>query len=448
MGIGWGIKPLQAKQQEIVSAVKYHQRVFAIGGKRSGKSTACSYAAAKLAYRWAPRANGLAFAPTFGQLKDLFIEKWKKVAPKGLYSINTYGTKELGPHILCYHPQVKGPPLTSVIYLRSEEAFERVEGLTVAWAYGEEIQDCERLWSLAKDRLSDPDAEHLVLFGAGIPENGWLEEEFEKLPDGRYEESTDTVWVQCESADNEAYLPKTYLAAQAAGLSVDEYRKRAKGLFVKASDTVYTAFQRSFHLRPWTYRPGVRIWIGKDFNLEPQTAVFLQEHMGVLYAFAEVDCPGSVADHAEEMIRWFEGRNLDWKDPEVCTMIPDATGKRRGGETFDLSSSHDILRRYGFALSVPSVNPRIEARDDAVQWALRSNEGKTRLYIDPSCKKTIMSIAGLKQAGRSHSKISHWADCVGYVVHRLHPVREAMEVPEPRHPERPKPKRGGWSTYG
>lgn len=437
MGIGWGIKELSDKQKEIVAAVKYHRRVFAIGGKRSGKSTACAYAAAKLAFRWAPDAAGLAFAPTFAQLKDLFIEKWKKVAPKGLYSINTYGTKDLGPHILCYHPQPKGPPKQTVIYLRSEEAADRVEGLTVAWAYGEEIQDCARLWSLSKDRLSDPDAPHLVLFGAGIPENGWLEEEFEKMPDGRYDPATDGVWVHCQTADNESYLPSTYLADQLAGLTADEYKQRAKGLFVKASDTIYTEFQRGLHLRPWVFRPDRKVWIGKDFNIDPQTAVFFQEHEGCLYAFTESELNGSTHDHARELVAWFEEKELNYKDPSVCQIIPDATGKRRGVETFDLSSNHDILRRYGFSLDVPAANPRIEARDAAVQWALRSAEEKTRLFFDPSCKKTIRCIAGLKKAGRDHSPLSHFADCVGYVVYRKYPLRHVEPPPDPISVKRP-----------
>jgi hypothetical protein len=432
-GIGWSLDPLSDKQREIVASIKYHRKVFAIGGKRSGKSTACAFAAAKLTWRWAPGRNGLMFAPTEAQLKDLNIDKWKQVAPPHLYEIKADGDKEKGPHILCYHPQPNGPALTSTIYLRTEKAAARIEGLTVAWAYGEEIQDCPISWSLAQDRLSDKDAEHLVLFGAGIPENGWLEDEHQTFADGHYRPDTDAVWVHCRTLDNELYLPETYVRDQAANLTEEEFAMRSDGLFVKASGTIHPGFSRAVHIQPWQFHPGRKLWIGKDFNIDPQTAVMAQDDVGCLRFLDEHEMRNaSTPDHAAALVEWCKARDIDHEDPEQVQIIPDATGKARGRETFDLSSAHAILRRAGFSLSVPSENPRRTNRDETVNWALRSKDGKVRVTFDPRCKKTIKAISGAKQQGRDlpTNELSHWDDCVGYVVHRRYPVRGEEPPPE------------------
>lgn len=434
--IGHALKPFSDKQKEIIAAIKYHSQVLAIGGKRSGKSTACGFAAAKLTWRWAPGRDGFMFAPTEALLKDLNLARWKESAPPNLYEIKADGDKENGPHILCYHPQENGPPKTSKIYLRTEKAFDRIEGFTCAWAYGEEIQDCPRAWSLAQDRISDKAAEHRTLFGAGIPENGWLEEEWGEFKDGYFRPDIDAVWVHCQTRDNQLYLPDDYIDKQAANLTDEEFEMRSEGHFRKASGTIHPGFNKDVHVRPWKFMPGKKVWIGKDFNINPQTAVMAQEHNGALHFFDEHYLrEASTPDHAAALVAWceHESRKIDPKDAAQVAIIPDATGKVRGRETFDLSSAHKILRGYGFHLNVPPENPRRSNRDETVNWALKAKDGKVRIYVDPKCKNIIRSLSGLKEQGRDlpTNELGHWDDCVGYVVCRLYPVRAETPPPDP-----------------
>lgn len=450
VGIGWNIDELSHKQKEIVSCIKYHRRVFAIGGRRSGKSTACAYAAAKLTWRWSPGSDGLMFAPTEAQLKDLNLDKWQRVAPPHLYELKSDGDKDNGPHILCYHPQDKGPPKTSKVFLRTEKAAKRGEGLTIAWAYGEEIQDCPLLWDIAQDRVSDKDAEHLTVFGAGIPENGWLEEEYGTFTDGYYREKGDAVWVRCQTADNGIYLPDSYLADQEENLTKEEHDEKSLGLFRKAHGTIHPEFDRSTHIKTWDFIPGRKVWIGKDFNINPQTAGMAQEHEGSLRFFDEhMLREASVGAHAQSLVEWCERREIDHTDPQQCQIIPDATGKKRGGETFDLSSAHKILRNYGFSLNVPPENPRRTNRDDAVNWALKAKNGKIRLYFDPRCENIIRSMAGIKHQERDikTNELTHWDDLVGYVVHRLYPVRAESPPTSPISVSRQSAKRKFGKSY-
>jgi hypothetical protein len=433
--IGHGLKPLSEKQREIVASIKYHSQVFAIGGKRSGKSTACGFAAAKMTWRWAPGRDGFMFAPTEALLKDLNLARWKESAPPNLYEIKADGDKENGPHILCYHPQQSGPPKTSKIYLRTEKAFDRIEGFTCAWAYGEEIQDCPRAWSLAQDRLSDKEAEHRTLFGAGIPENGWLEEEYNEFKDGYYREDIDAVWVHCSTRHNQLYLPDDYIQKQEANLSIEEFEMRSEGHFQKAHGTIHPNFNKDVHVQPWDFIRGRKVWAGKDFNINPQTVGFSQVNdAGQLHFFDEHYLRNaSTPDHARAIVEWCERNEIDHTDASQFAIIPDATGKARGRETFDLSSAHQVLRQFGFHLNVPPENPRRTNRDETVNWALRAKDGRVRLLFDPRCRNIIKSVSGIKEQGRDlpTNELSHWDDCVGYVVCRLYPVRSEEPPPDP-----------------
>src|SRR5690606_21612893 len=94
-------------------------------------------------------------------------------------------------------------------------------------------------------------------------------------------------------------------------------------------------------------------------------------------------------------------------------------------------SDHEYLRRAGFTLNAPSNNPLIKDRDNAVLGRLQNAKGERRLFFDPSARQTIESFASLLHKGRSRSPWSHLCDCVGYVIHRLAPVKVPLLRPDP-----------------
>lgn len=449
--VGQLLRPLTEKQREIVDTIWIRRNVYVIGGKGSGKSIGTAYAAAMLAYHWAPQSDGLAFAPTWQQVKDLIIQKWIEVAPQGLYEICTAGDKKRGPHIKVFHGKGFRKRVT-VIYLRSGEAPKRVEGLSVGWAWGEEIQDCEELWDLAGDRIRDQNCPRLVRFGAGLPEQGWLEDIYEALPDGKYDPDTDTAWVHCTTYDNEQYLPPGFIASRVAQLTAQEVRNRVDGLFVSSSDAVYPTFDRRIHVRPAVYDPSLLLYGGVDFNNKPMSAVWLQRFKREWRAVGEVIEPGTTFEHADRLADWCTDRKINFKDPHKVVLVPDASGSsmQHAGK-----SDHQILQQKGFHLDGPAANPHIKDRDNAVLRALMSG-GAPHLFVDPSCSKLITAISKLRRTGRSNPRnpYSHPTDCLGYVIHRFAPVNDedldkVLETVLNQKQSlfgRPK-KRGEWSTY-
>jgi hypothetical protein len=440
---------LTPRQRDTVRAVKTHRKVYVVGGNRSGKSFGCTWAAVWFTWWGAPRSHGLAFAPTLQQLKDLFIEKWKMLAPPGYYEINTHGTREVGPHILCYHPRRGRPPYTTYIYLRSEEASARIEGVECAWAYGEEIQDCEDAWKLADLRLSDDRAPHLCLFGAGLPEIGWLDEKYSQLPEtpgddfNRVDPATSTRWLRLRTGDNREHLAAGYEEHQRTSLSVDEYEKRNAGAFVAASDAVYPTFSRALHVKPCPPRPGLKLWVGVDFNNQPMSAVFMHLEGEVFRVVGElvIDAPTTTPQHAENIKAWCEREGFDWGDVDQVELVPDASGR---STQHTGKSDHQMLREAGLHLTGPAANPHVKDRDNAVTARLLNAARQVRLFIDPGCVRTIAAMSKLRRADRkpsSKSPYTHPVDALGYPIAWLKPISAGIQTPivaSPR-PTMPRP---------
>lgn len=424
--VGAHIHPLSERQRQIVTAISSRRNVYVVGGKGSGKSTGTAYGAAMLAYHWAPESAGLAFAPTWQQVKDLILERWQALAPRGLYEICTSGTKDIGPHIKVYHPREGAPSAVTLIYLRSGEAPKRVEGLTVGWAWGEEIQDCEELWDLAGDRIRDSGCPRLVRFGAGLPEQGWLEEVYDGIPDGRVDPETDSEWVACSTYDNEAYLPEGHIEKRRADLTDEEFNNRILGLFVSSADAVYPTWNRRVHVRPCPPDPALRLYGGVDFNNKPMSCVWLQRPGGEWRAVGEILRPGTTEEHAARMVAWCEERKFPHKNRERVILVPDASGSARQHATG--KSDHEILRQAGFELDAPRANPAVKDRDNAVLRALKSAKGTVGLYVDPSCRGVIEAFGKLRNTGRERSPYSHPLDALGYPIARFSPVLEVPPV--------------------
>jgi hypothetical protein len=385
-----------------------------------GKSVACAYAGWMLATKWERGLDGLFFAPTSGQLQRTLLKAWEEtVARPGSYLVTRSGS----------NPRIEIPlpgGRVSTIYLLSgeEHAAARLEGLNLAWACGDELQDVEKgVWDRVIGRVRHKSAKLPRRFGAGLPESGtWLEDDLVTEP------APGVKWVQGQTADN-PHLNPGYLENLRRTLPLNLFRSRGLGLFSTPSGTVYPLFSREKHVKPCPYQPALQLRIGQDFNNDPMSSVLLQDVGPETWVVGELVEAGTTGEHAAKLAAWCEARGIQRVGGRFpasrVVIVPDASGSSRQHATG--TSDHAILQAAGFTLDGPLANPLVKDRDNAVLARLETADGVCRLFFDPSCRKTIAAFSGLKHKGRDRSEHSHPVDAAGYVVHRHHPLERLTE---------------------
>jgi hypothetical protein len=398
------------KQQEALRAIYENKDTLLVMAWGVGKSVALATAGWLAATSWEPGLDGCFFAPTLGQLQRTIVKAFTDtVARPGAYRLIASGT----------NPRIEIPipgGRTSTIYLISgeEHAAARIEGLNLAWVAGDELQDISRgVWERVAGRARLKAAKRLRRFGGGLPESGtWLEDVLVIDP------QPDLVWVRGKSEDN-PHNNDDYVPNLLRTLPPNLFRSRALGEFAPPSGLVHPSFSRDKHVKPCSYTPGFQLIIGQDFNNSPMASVLMQDVGGETRVIGEIVEPGTTQDQAARLVKWCQDRKVNHRDPTQCVVVPDASGSARNHAG---TSDHGLLKAAGFVLDGPAANPAIRDRDNAVLARLETADGVRRLALDPSCKKTIAALAGLKHKGRDRSEHSHPVDALGYPIHRYHPI--------------------------
>ena len=162
------------------------------------------------------------------------------------------------------------------------------------------------------------------------------------------------------------------------------------------------------------------IYIGMDFNISPMSAAVATRNEKGIVIFDEIIIYGSNTD---EMVAEIKQRYPN----KGITIYPDSASRQRktsaGGRT-DLS----ILVNAGFRCLTKPTNPAVRDRINAVNSALKSANGKQKVWITPNCKNVIKSLSrqiykeGTNQPDNNEN-LSHMADAVGYMVEYIYPVK-------------------------
>jgi hypothetical protein len=407
------------KQQEAIRAIYLNDNVLTVCAWGVGKSVVDAWAGYLSATDWEPGLDGFFFAPTFGQLHRTIVKAFVDVVARpGSYRLISSG---VNPRIEIPLPRRR----LSTIYLLSgeETTSARMEGINAAWGAGDELQDVRRsVWERAAGRIRHRQARRLRRWGSGLPESGtWLEEDLVVEP------KPGLVWVQGQTMDN-PHLSPAYVENLRRTLPPNLFKSRVLGQFASPEGMVYAPFSRETHVRPCPFNPALRVLIGQDFNNSPMASVILQEVGAETWVVGEVIEPGTTSEHAQKLKAWLKARGVEpdarGRFPrERVVVVPDASGSQRQHATG--ASDHAILVEAGFALDGPAANPLIKDRDNALLARLQTADGVRHLFVDPSCRRTIAALSGLKHEGRARSEHGHACDALGYPVHRYH----ALETP-------------------
>lgn len=162
------------------------------------------------------------------------------------------------------------------------------------------------------------------------------------------------------------------------------------------------------------------VWVGMDFNVGTLPAVCAQmQDDGTIHIFNELTLHDTTTDRMAALLRAeFPNQNVI-----IC---PDASGTQR--KTSALAGSDiTILKRMGFEVRIPTMNPRTKHRVLACQVALESADGTRSVFIHPRCKRLIECLT-LQQYNANGDPdktkgFDHHADAFGYLICALRPIK-------------------------
>lgn len=209
--------------------------------------------------------------------------------------------------------------------------------------------------------------------------DGWLAGQ----PDGD-PESKSWLYTTLDGGN----VPEHEIERAKRELDPRSFRQEYCATFESFGGRVYYAFDRQKSVKRCIYDPARDIHVGMDFNVNPMSAtVFQIQDDGEVWQVHEIQIPSSnTFEMCQELKRRY-GRENAFKH---IFIYPDPAGAQRRtsaqGET-DIS----ILRKEGFTVLAMSSHPLVRDRINVVNAMFENAAGERRLFVDPSCKKSIES---------------------------------------------------------
>jgi Terminase large subunit, T4likevirus-type, N-terminal len=411
---GSGIERREIAYRPLASQQKFHDSTARFKGFSgpigSGKSQALCQEAIKLSYLNAGRL-GLLGAPTYPMLRDATQAALLEVLDaNGIpYDLNKAENallmKDSGSRIL----------------FRSVEEFERLRGTNLAWFGVDELTYTqEESWLRLEGRLRDPLATRLCGFAVWTPKGyDWVWRRFIADRVKGYEV------VQAAAFENRHILAKIPDFYERLLSSYDQkfYEQEVLGNYLSMDGSrVYTAFDRTMHLKELAVHPRHSLLWALDFNVDPMSSVVAQHLNGMVHVVDEIVIRhATTKDACAEFLRRFP------KHGAGVHVFGDASGSAQ--QTTGLSD-FDLVREYFMANSTVPVyyrvarsNPPVRERVNLVNGRLQSASGRISVLVDPKCKELIKDLEQVcykadsmvidKERDRARTHVS---DALGYLL--------------------------------
>lgn len=208
------------------------------------------------------------------------------------------------------------------------------------------------------------------------------------------EENDPEVWYEfMEWADN-PYLDKAQVDALTKTLSNDQLESRRFGKFKASSGLVYPEFDEDIHVLdkpfdiPYDWQDTISIDPGLTNPLSAHW--YAVDYDGNIYVVAEHFEAGKDVYYHSERIKEIS-RSLSWKSDErgrYHALIDSAASQRT------LASSKSVVELFndcGIMVN-PRVNKDMFSGIQRVKQYLKVNDGKSKIYIFPSCVNLIREL--------------------------------------------------------
>jgi len=216
------------------------------------------------------------------------------------------------------------------------------------------------------------------------------------------------------------------IAAAQRDMGEREFRQEFMATFEALAGRVYSNFDRDQNVQGVMDNGGT-LYIGMDFNVDPMTAVIAVKAADQLHILDEIELGDSNTElMAGELKRRFKSRSV--------VVYPDPSGRARKTSAPVGRTDFAILSNAGFDVRAPRHAAPVVDRINTVQAALKTADGKRRLYLDPRCKKLIRALDGLTYVNNQPDKsggLDHITDALGYLIMGELPLRRHIEPRQP-----------------
>lgn len=366
-----------------------------------------------------PKVNAGYFAPTFGQIRDIFYPTIEEVAYDWGFSVDV---KTANKEVHVY----RGKRYYGTIICRSMDKPSSIIGFKIGQALCDELDvmptaKAQIAWRkiIARMRYKV----HGLRNGVDVtttPEGfKFVYNQFVKAVREKPELEALYGIIQASTYDNEMNLPDDYIESLRQSYPLQLIDAYLNGKFVNLnSGTVYINFDRELNHTDVEMFDGEVLHIGMDFNVMNMSAVIHIIRDGCVYAVDELKKVRDTPEMAKTLKDRYPNRSI--------VIYPDATG---GNTTSKNASESDlsILRKSGFTVKVGTRNPYVKDRVLSMNGMFCNMNGERRYFVNtlkcPSYTECLEQQAYDDNSNPDKAGgFDHLNDAAGYFINNRYPI--------------------------
>jgi len=324
----------------------------------------------------------------------------------------------------------------SRLYILGMDVPARIEG--PQWDFGVVDESCDQQPG-AFDKSIRPALSHRngSCWRLGVPKRyGIGASEFRKWceegAEGRFDDRETIAWPSSD------VLPAEEVESARRTLDPRDFDEQFNANWITAGGGMFWAFDETENVRPGIYDPSATLLIGCDFNVDPMCWVFGQKTPAGAIIHDELTIANAntqlALDRTWSRYAKHKGRFEFYCDASGGSRKTAAQSTASGEIMTDL---YAILndRRFkespgGRTLMFPTMredgkfhgNPPFRTRIAECNAMFLNAAGERRLFVAPGCT-TLINDLRMRSDDSTDPDIGHASDALGYIVHRLWPIR-------------------------
>jgi phage terminase large subunit len=341
-----------------------------------------------------PQCDGCIVEPTFPMIRDVMLPVWKEWVDNSIW---TYKKSEQ--KIVLWTGQN--------IFLRSAENPERIRGLNLAWAWGDELAQVPTadVWRILQGRIRDPRARRRGLFATTTPKGwNWLAKLFVNATSPTYR------WIKARTSDN-PYLPSDFVQGLRDDYGEEFARQELDADILELQGLVWP-ISPGVHCR-WdteSARGRIKEWFGGiDWGYSAPSALVVggRDEEGTWYLFEEWRKPRQLTEDIIEQMKSFSRKY------RIHHWYADSAEPDRIKE----------VKNAGFACRPADKRRGAGIADVRSLLAVRGSTGRPRLHISPKMKWWLKEQEEFHYVEDTEDTIGengdHLMDATRYMVHSV-----------------------------